>query len=349
VVRVLRTHDQRLWLAAGLVSGITLMNKPLIVFLLASLGASMLLVGPRSALRSAWLWAGLFIALALWSPWLAWQASHGWPQLEVSSSISSGGSGSSQPRWALLPFQLLLVSPVLAPVWISGLLALLRRERFRQFRLFAVAWVLLVLAFVITGGKPYYLAGMFPALLAAGSVQVDAWLSRSVRSRATLLWAMVALSGAVSAVLALPLLPARDAGPANAANSDVGETIGWPELARRVASVYRRAGTRAVIFTANYGEAGAIDRYGAALGLPSAFSGHNAFAEWGPPKVPPGPVVTVGIHERRGLSEFRGCRLAATVDNSAGIGNEERGEPIELCRRPAASWARVWPHLRHYG
>ena len=35
-----------------------------------------------------------------------------------------------------------------------------------------------------------------------------------------------------------------------------------------------------VILTSNYGEAGAIDRFGRALGLPQAFSGHNNFW-WG--------------------------------------------------------------------
>jgi hypothetical protein len=151
------------------------------------------------------------------------------------------------------------VSPVLAPVWIAGLVALLRRESLRPFRLFAVAWVFLVVAFLATGGKPYYLAGMFPVLLAARAIETDAWLKRGVpRRRATLLWAMVVLSGLVSAVIALPLLPAKDSGPVIATNGDVGETIGWPEFARTVSRGYQQAGSGAVIFTSNYGEAGAI-------------------------------------------------------------------------------------------
>src|SRR5213079_2968454 len=139
--------------------------------------------GPRQLLRSKWLWVGAVLAGLMWSPWLVWQAQHGWPQLDVSSSIAAGGSTSSQPRWALLPFQFLLVSPVLAPVWIAGLVALLRRPRLRPFRLFAVAWVFLALAFLATGGKPYYLAGMFPVLLAAGALETEAWLARGVVRR----------------------------------------------------------------------------------------------------------------------------------------------------------------------
>jgi 4-amino-4-deoxy-L-arabinose transferase-like glycosyltransferase len=164
VARVVRTGDERLWPVSGVVAGIALLNKPLIAFLLAALGVGVAIAGPRRLLRSRWLWAGLLITAVLWSPWLVWQAAHGWPQLDVSSAIAAGGSASSQPRWALVPFQLLLVSPVLAPVWLAGLVALTRRSSLRPFRLFAVAWTFLVVVFLATGGKPYYLAGMFPVL-----------------------------------------------------------------------------------------------------------------------------------------------------------------------------------------
>src|SRR5205814_767925 len=82
------------------------------------------------------------------------------------------------------------------------------------------------------------------------------------------------------------------------------------------------------IFTSNYGEAGAIDRYGPALGLPPAYSGHNAFGYWGPPPDHAGTVITVGL-SRFQLSHFRGCQLAARIDNSAGVNNDEPGETAE--------------------
>jgi 4-amino-4-deoxy-L-arabinose transferase-like glycosyltransferase len=350
VARVIRTGQQQLWLVAGIAAGVDLLNKPLIAFLLASLGASLLAVGPRRVLRSWWPWAGLAIAALIWAPWLLWQAQHGWPQLKVSSAIAHGGSASSQSRWALLPFQFLLVSPVLAPVWIAGLVALLHRPHWRPFRFFALTWILLALVFVITGGKPYYLAGMFPVLLGAGAVETDAWLQRgSGRLRPAVLGVAVALSGVISALIALPILPADQAGPVIAMNADVGETIGWPQFARTVADVYRGAPRQSVIFTSNYGEAGALDRYGPALGLPQAYSGHNAFAEWGPPPDRPGAVVVVGLDPAPLHNHFAGCRLAARITNSAGVDNDERGAPVDLCVGTRGPWSRIWSSLRHLG
>jgi 4-amino-4-deoxy-L-arabinose transferase-like glycosyltransferase len=350
VARVVRTGDERLWPLCGVVAGLALLNKPLIAFLLAALGVGLVIAGPRRVLRSGWLWAGLGIAAVLWAPWLIWQAAHGWPQLQVSSAIANGHSGSSEPRWALLPFQFLLVSPVLAPVWIAGLVALLRRPRLRRFRLFAVAWIFLAVVFLATGGKPYYLAGMFPVLLAAGAIETDAWLERGrSRRRGALLCGAVILSGLVSAVIALPVLPVHDAGPVIAMNGDVGETIGWPELARTMAGVYGRAQGQPVIFTSNYGEAGALDRYGRALGLPAAYSGHNAFADWGPPPDRPGPVFVVGLDPPDLRAYFRGCRLEARVSNAAEIDNDERHAPIALCSATRGPWSRIWSNLRHLG
>ncbi len=348
VARALRTGRHRLWPVAGVVVGIGLLNKPLIAFLAVGLAVSLLLVGPRAVLRDARFWVGVGIAVALWSPWLIWQTSHGWPQLDVSSSIARGGSGSSQPRWLIVPYLFLLVSPVLAPVWLAGLVALVRRESMRPFRAFAVCWAVLVAAFTITGGKPYYLAGLFPVLLAAGAIEADAWLGRGRgRGRAAVLGIAIVASGVVSVVLALPVLPARDAGPVVAANGDVGETIGWPQLVRAVAFAYRRAPRQAVIFTSNYGEAGAVDRFGPALGLPSAYSGHNAFGSWGPPPDRAAPVVVVGLDARHLRAFFRDCRPVTRVHDDEGIDNDERGAPIDLCSSTSQPWSRLWPRVRH--
>jgi hypothetical protein len=351
VARICRTGDPRLWPVAGAVTGLALLNKPLIAFLAGALGVAIIAAGPREVLRSRWLVAGVCIAAALWAPWLAWQAANGWPQLEVSSAIAAGGSASSQPRWAFIPFQFLLVSPLLAPVWIAGLLALWRRAELRRFRSFALAWLLLLGAFLGLGGKPYYLSGLFPVLLAAGALETERWLRNGRRRmRSGLLTGALVLSGLVSAVIALPILPVREVGAVVAINPDIGETIGWPELVHAVAGAYGRSGRRVVIFTSNYGEAGAIDRYGPALGLPSAYSGHNAFSWWGPPQERAATsVVTVGLSSAQ-LRRFSRCRVVARVTNRPHVDNDERGEPIARCAGGVrGTWRRLWARLRRLG
>ena len=355
VVRAVRTETGWLWIGAGFVLGAALLNKPLAAFLAAALLVAVVIAGPRRLLASPWVWAGALIALVMWSPWILWQADHGWPQLDVAESIQGGGSTSSEPRWAFLPFQLLLVSPLLAPVWIAGLVSLARADDLRPYRFLAWTWIVLAVAFIVTGGKPYYLAGMFPVLLAAGGVAADDWLARGRgRTRGALLGGAVAVSFVVSAVVALPVLPEHAAEPVVALNEDVGETIGWPELVETVADVSARlpASSPTVVFTRNYGQAGAVDRYGPAAGSPRAWSGHNAHHTWGPPAGRfGGSFIVVGFTPDTLPREFEGCVVKARVRNGAGVDNEENGARVWVCERlrDGATWLRVWPRLRVLG
>lgn len=349
VVRAVRRREDRLWLVAGVVLGIGLLNKPLPAFLAFGLLAGVAVAGPRRLLRSPYVWGGAAIALALWSPWLLWQADHDWPQLDVARSIAGGGSTSSEPWWTIVPFQALLVGPLLAPVWIAGLVVLFRR---RDVRFLAWAWGVLAIVFMATGGKPYYLAGLLPLLLAAGATAVDRWLDRGrVTARRTTFATALALSAVTGAIIALPVLPPDKAGPVLAANEDVGETIGWPAFARTVADVHDSLASQAgaIVLTANYGEAGAIDRYGPELGLPRAYSGHNAYADWGPPPGDSGPVIVVGYSQEAAARHLDGCKVAAHIDNREDVDNEEQDGPVLVCTGPDRPWSELWPTLRRLG
>ncbi len=330
LVRVLQGGDQRRWLAVGLVAGVGLLDKQLVAFLLAAVVAGLLLVGPRDVLRTPWPWAGGLLALALWAPHLLWQAREGWPALEVASSVAAGQSVSSEPPALFLPFQLVLVSPALVPVWVAGLVRLWRAPRLRCL---ALAYPLLAAVFLATGGKPYYLAGLYPLLCAAGAQPV---LDRVGRRVAT---GLVAVAAVVSLPLGLPLLPVDRLGPVLALNEDAGETVGWPALVRTVEGV---APPGAVVLTQNYGQAGAVDRFSPRLA--PAYSGHNGYGLWGPPPERALPVVAVGLPDADRERWLTGCRLAGVVE--PGVDNTERGTRVHVCDGHRRTWAALWPQVR---
>ncbi len=137
-----------------------------------------------------------------------------------------------------------------------------------------------------------------------------------------------------------------------ALNPDLGETVGWPRFIQTVSTAWRRLPAvqrrRAAIFTANYGEAGAVDLLGRSRGLPRAYSGHNAFSEWGMP--PPADAFALVIGEDGAADaapEFDRLPPIGEVNDGVGLDNDEQGLPLLLCR-PTASWAALWPHLTHY-
>ena len=354
VARILRTGRQRLWPLAGLVAGLALNNDDLAAFLIFAIVAGLAAAGPRPHLASAWFYAGGLIAALAWTPYLAWQAGHGWPELAVSRSIAAGVSGTSAPRWLILPEQLVLASPYLVPVWVAGLVRLLRDRALRWCAAFGVGYLVLAVVFIATGGKPYYLAGMFPVLFAAGAQPTINWIRRRrARLRRGLVIGAVALS--LTAIpVTLPVLPAdlvHDT-PIVKLNYDAGETIGWPAFVRQIAAVYhslppaQRA--HAIVLASNYGEAGAVDRFGPGYRLPPAYSGHMAFWYWGPPPASTDTAVAVGFSAGQLTRVCGQLRLAGHLNNRLGVSNQEQGAPVWVCQRTGRPWRQIWPGLRDF-
>jgi 4-amino-4-deoxy-L-arabinose transferase-like glycosyltransferase len=343
ILRALRVRARRGWLWVGLVAGAGLMDSSLVAFFLAAVGLGLLLVGPRWPLRSVWFWAAMVLAVLIWLPYLIWQARHGWPQLAESRAIAAGQSGTSNPRWQLVPMQLLLVGPWLVPIWIAGLVAVWRRPALRWARAFTVAYAALLAVFTVSGGKGYYAAGIYPVFLAAGAEPTLRWAADHRLGGPAVGAAYVLMLPAL--VIALPVLPLRTfaGSPLVGANYDTGEQVAWPAYVREVAAAYHRIdATGVAIVTSNYGEAGAIDHYGGAVGLPHAYSGQTGYWYWGPPPTSTTTVLAVGFRQATLATRFRTVTLVGRLNNGVGLDDDEQHRSLWLCRGPRAAWPTLW-------
>jgi hypothetical protein len=245
-----------------------------------------------------------------------------------------------------------MVGVFLAPVWIAGLVHLLREPALRPVRALAVAYPVLALLVVVTGGQPYYTAGLVLALFASGSIPTVRWVSGSAFRGAVFGGAFVA-SVLVSALSALPVLPVSTLAstPIAEINQAVSDQIGWPVYVQQIADVYLALpadeAQRTVLITANYGEAGALDRFGAP-DLPPVVSGHNELWLRDQPPAQADVAVAVGFPEGSLARLFTACEVALVLDNGVDIPNEEQGLPVQVCRGPVSPWADLWPSFRHY-
>ncbi|MGP4103920.1 ArnT family glycosyltransferase [Nonomuraea sp. KM90] len=351
-MRWARTRDDRLLLYAGALAAVAFQVKYLSVALLAALVVSMLAAGPRDVLRRPLFWAGAAIALLTSAPALLWQNRYGWPQLDMAQAIAGNGSFAGRPGF--MPFQIVLTGVVLSVVWIYGAWRLFRAEWLRPFRFLGWTYLLLCAVFLLTGGKPYYLAGLWAGLWAVGFTELShrhlptrwAWVTS---------WPTFVITGVTSVLMTLPVYPvswvART--PQPYINPDAGETVGWPELVAAVARVRNSLPTneRVVVMAANYGQAGAIDLYGTAHGLPRPYSGHNGYWHFGPP--PDGEATTIfvgldGPQSRAYLRRFwTDVRIAERIDNGVGLNNKEQGTPVWICKGQRELWSVQWPRIAH--
>jgi hypothetical protein len=106
--------------------------------LVVALVTGLLAVGPRRTLWSGWLLAGAGLALVLALPQLVFQATHDWPQLAMGAALADNNAG--EVRVLTWPFLLLMLGLPLVPVWVAGIVALLRRRQWRALRLLVPAF-----------------------------------------------------------------------------------------------------------------------------------------------------------------------------------------------------------------
>jgi len=370
LVEIERRGRPELWLMVGLLSGLALENKHTFVLLLIGLAVGLVLSPARRHLGHRWLWAGAAVALALLIPNLAWQALNGWPSLEFYRNADLYKNVPTPPL-AVLAQQLLFMNPAAAPVWVAGLLFLLGTARGRPYR--HLGWLYLaLLALMLVGQKsrPDRIAGAYPILLAAGGVVFGEWVTRpALRWMRWALPVLLVTTGAALAPIGLPLLPPATTAAYAAALGVVpqieqgqgkqttlpqwlADRLGWERLTDDVASVVARLApgerARAVIVAPSYGQAGALERFGRARGLPPVYATQNSYFHWGPPPDTADVAIIVGPFDERFAREAFEEATVAMVHDCVYCMPWRDEVPIWISRRPREPWSRVWPLLKHY-
>ena len=370
IVRILDGGDSRFWLAFGTLLGLGLMNKHSTVFFGVAVAAAVLLTPARRELTKPWPWLGALLALALFLPNVVWQIRHDFPTLEDLRNVSRIGKSVVLGPVDFVAQQVLVLHPVLLPVWVAGL-AWLFRARAGCFRCLGWTWVVFFVLLFVLKGKNYYLAPIYPMLFAAGAVAIaegfERWPITAGRSwpQATSL-GVILLAGGITAPLALPLLsperyiayekalgfapPKTEVAHRGPLPQIFGDQFGWPELVAEVARIYQalpaEERSRAAIFANNYGEAGAINLFGPRYALPPAVSGHQTYFFWGPQGA--SGDVSIVLQDSRESLEAQCASVEEAGVHHHPWGMEEENNPIYICRGLKTSLAEAWPRLKHW-
>lgn len=360
LVRWIRTYsagasDDRLLLYAGIVTAVALQVKFQVAVFVLALLLSIAVLGPRDLPRRPMLWAGAAISVVMTIPTLIWQATNGWPQLEMRSAVAAevGLFGPLANGLAMLAGMGVGVGIVLG---FYGWWRLLAAPELRYYRFFGWAAIAVVLFFLVTQGRSYYANGLFPVLWAVGAVgfQRRRELTQAAGQRNHLGWA-VWPAFAVSLILpitSLPVWPAASfAGkPYNVANFLYLGQFGWPEMADTVDEVYEalppaQRETTAIL-TQDYWAASAMEYYGPDVGLPSAYSGSRGFWYFGHPPERATRVIHLGEPGMAMKENFGNLRQVATANNGLDIETGHQNLPIFLATDLAAPWHEIWPEFR---
>ncbi len=368
-ILAIKRNEPRYWLWFGVVAGIGLEEKYSIAVFGFGMVIGLLLTAQRRAFANKWIWLGGAAAFVIFLPNLIWNIQNHFPFVQLMHNIKADGRDVQLSAVQYFTQDALLLHPFTAPIWITGLCALLFSGRLKAYR--ALGWCFLVAftVFVVLKGKNYYLAPIYPMLLAAGAVVIEIAIemSRQRWLKPVTLTALLA-GGALLAPLVVPVLPIEDfveylhklpfKVPASehshlraALPQHYADQFGWTEIVAETAKAYYqirptdRPGCG--IFAQDYGQAGAIDFFGPRYGLPPALSGHQSYWLWGPRGYTGNCLIVLDDNPERLHEFFKSVEFVGiSADNPYAL---ERQIPVYICRGAKfGTLEKVWAQLKKW-
>jgi 4-amino-4-deoxy-L-arabinose transferase-like glycosyltransferase len=359
VVRALSRGERWTWLLAGGVLGLSILAKHSSLLWGGALGLGLLATPSRRALASRWPWFGLGAAILIAAPNLVWQAENEFPTLEFMRTLRRQVLN-GQGRGLFVAGQLLYFHPLAALVWGAGLVFAFTR-RGRAARPFALLFLVMFAFLLIVGGKPYYLASAYPAMLAAGGIGVEHWLARRVVARRMLVASLVS-TGAALALFTLPALPIGTvdgvigsllgwAVPPMALTHDLHGMHGWEEHAATIDRVYRSLPAnergRVSVLAGSYSQASALNVLRKEA-VPRAVSGNMTYYFWGPDGDRGDVLIVYGLPRELIGRHYRRCTEVARIE--APLARPwDTDLPVYVCHEPLGTMAELWPEIRRFG
>lgn len=367
IARILARPSIGLWIALGVVFGLGLQNKLSVLFLGFGFGVGLLATSARKLYLTPGPWVCGLIAGALFLPHVAWQIAYGWPTLEFMRNAAQF----KHVHFTFLEFmreQLTIMHPVIFMLALLGLVCLFFAPSMRPYRAFGWLFLTVITVLIIQHGKPYYLVPAYFPLFASAAIAFER-LTMGERAKLRIVCAsLLILTGLPIAPIALPILPpeqyiaySRALGIEISSSERheqpdlpqfLADSIGWEAMVEQLAEVYHSLPdderSRCALLVGNYGQAGAIDFWGAKHGLPKAICGHNNYHYWLPEEVD--FSIVISLLSKNDLERaFHSLENAGVIQRPYSMPYEE-GRPIWIGRDPmmTMTWQEARIALRHF-
>jgi hypothetical protein len=356
------------WIPFGIFAGLGLMNKHSMLFFGFSLVVGLLLTSTRKVFLDKYFWFGGVIALLIFLPNIIWQFQNNFATLELLRNVQTSGKNVVMSPLQFFISQILGMFPTAFPVWLAGIWFFLADKNGKRFRFLGIAYLVLLALMIYLKAKDYYLAPIYPMLFAAGAIWFEQLIEkvRALRFVKYALPILILVPAIIVAPTVMPILPIEtlvryqetigvkppksEVEHASQLQQIFSEQLGWQEMVAQVADVYNnlppedRAKTG--IYAGNYGEAGAIDFYGAKYGLPKAISPHQSYFLWGPREYKGEVLILLGASKERAEKSCNSVEEKTEVNFAYSESYEQY--KIIVCRNTKKPLPEIWQSLKFW-
>jgi dolichyl-phosphate-mannose-protein mannosyltransferase len=292
--------DNSKWLyGAAIASAFGILSKYNILFLAAGLLPALLLTGSRKIFLNKNLYMAGGITLLIILPNVLWQYKNNFPTFHQLQELSDTQLVNVN-RFDFVKDQFLFFISSLFII-IASFVAFFFYKPFKKFRFVFCSYIFTMSLFILLKAKSYYAIGLYPVLIAFGSVYLEYVFNFGWKKY------LKPVSLAVVLILSIPFFligfPVRspeqilkhiepyrklgllrwEDGREHNLPQDFADMLGWKELAGKVDSIYNTVPEKnyTLVLCDNYGEAGAINYYSAFKNI-NAVSYNADYMNWIP-------------------------------------------------------------------
>lgn len=368
-ILAIKRDNPRCWLWFGVIAGIGLQEKYSIALFGFGVVVGLLLTEQRRVFLNKWIWIGGLVAFLIFLPNLLWNIKYDFPFLQLMRGIREEGRDVILPAGQYFFQQTTLVDPLTAPIWITGLLALLFSTRFCSCRFLGWSYLVCYTVFFVLHGKNYYLAPIYPMLLAAGAIVIESAISKPRREWLKPAIAVILLASGIHLVpVTVPVLspekfleytrtlpfklPVMEHSHARSPLPQwYSDQFGWNEIVAETAAAWNQIPPDerhdCGIFAQDYGQAGAIDFLGRKYGLPPALSGHQTYYLWGPRGYSGDCLIVLDDRKETLERLFQQVDyVGSSADNPYAL---EKNIAVYICRGAKfGTLTQIWPKVKKW-
>lgn len=302
LVDLVQTSNEKNWLWIGVLTGITLLNKYGVLFLVAGFLFGIVFTQLRRSLVKPWFWMGFTVAALIALPNFLWQLHRNFPFVQLVTSVRANGRDVMLPPLPYLGQQSEMIGFVSSLLVILAFWFLMSAQG-RRYGILFWGFLSVLGCMLVLKGKFYYVAPVYPIVFAPGAVLFERLTEgRSLKWFRPVYALAMFLAGALIAPTAIPVLSipryiayTKKLGiqqekfehqPEGKLPQLYADMVGWEDRVKIVADYVNSLPPEerkvTAIGASNYGDAGAVDLFGAKYGLPKAISTANNYWIWGP-------------------------------------------------------------------
>jgi len=362
IFRMVSQNNPKLWIPIGILLGLSFLTKYSVLYYILGFFVTMQFSDHRKLFNSRYFYYSIVIGIVIILPNLLWQYKNGWPVFYHMSELKRTQMVNlTYTDYFVDIFSLNMASTI---IWVTGLVSLIFIKKERESQYVGIASLLIMLLFLFSKGKGYYILGLIPFLFAFGGYILEKYLKdRFVYINYFIL--LITLSFSLAALpFGLPLLSFEklsryiaktdhliiypfyrwEDGKIHNISQAYSDMTGWKELAGIVGKTYsglsKEEQSGCIIYVeSNYGDAAAINFYGKKYNLPDAVTFLESYVIWAPDTIPKGPFIYINRELGDIDKLFKNVVKAGTVNNSY---FRENGLLVYLCNDPAVNVQEVY-------